>query len=233
MNTLKDDGRARIGFEGLVYDEEARQLRRGAKAIELTRKAFDLLGLLLKNRPRAFSKAELRDALWPSTFVSDSSLAQVVTEVRSALGDDARAPRLIRTVYGFGYAFAGSATNLSGSVAAASPVASSWLVWGPNELALHEGANVIGRDPECPVRINSPRVSRHHARLTVAGTAATLEDLGSKNGTYLEGRLLERALPLRDGDEIVVGPALFVFRASGGTGKTETATRSLRRQSRH
>jgi DNA-binding winged helix-turn-helix (wHTH) protein len=226
---LKDDGRARIGFEGLVYDEEARQLRRGENALELTRKAFDLLGVLLKNRPRALSKAELRDALWPKTFVSDSSLAQVVTEVRSALGDDARAPRLIRTVYGFGYAFAGVATNLSVSRATSTPEASSWLVWGPNEVALHDGASLIGRDPDCLVRVSSPRVSRHHARLTVDGTAATLEDLGSKNGTYLEGRLLRGAMPLRDGDEIAVGPAVFVFRASGRTRTTKTATRSRRR----
>ena len=227
---MKDDGRARIGFEGLVYDEEARQLRRGENALELTPKAFDLLGLLLKNRPRALSKAELRDALWPKTFVSDSSLAQVVTELRSALGDDARAPRLIRTVYGFGYAFAGSATQLSVSSEMPSQVARSWLVWGPNEVALHDGENLIGRDPDCPVRVNSPRVSRHHARLTIAGTEATLEDLHSKNGTYLEGRLVEGSTSLSDGDEIVVGPAVFVFRSSGETGTTRTATRSLRRR---
>ena len=225
---MKGDGRARIGFEAFVYDEEAWQLRRGENAIELTRKAFDLLGLLLKNRPRALSKAELRDALWPKTFVSDSSLAQVVTEVRSALGDDARAPRLIRTVYGFGYAFAGSATQLSGSGARSLPVARSWLVWGSNEAALHDGENVIGRDPDCPVRVNSPRVSRRHACLTVDGTSATLEDLDSKNGTYLEGRLVEGAVPLSDGDEIIVGPTVFVFRASGETGTTKTATRSPR-----
>jgi len=229
LNTLKNDGRARIGFEGLVYDEEARQLRRGEDALELTRKAFDLLGLLLKNRPRALSKAELRDALWPKTFVSDSSLAQVVTEIRRAIGDDARAPRLIRTVYGFGYAFAGSATHLGLSSATSWPVASSWLVWGSNEVALNDGENVIGRDPDCPVRVNSPRVSRRHACLKVTGTGATLEDLGSKNGTYLKGRLVERALALSDGDQFIVGPAVFVFRASGKTETTETATRSPER----
>jgi pSer/pThr/pTyr-binding forkhead associated (FHA) protein len=72
-------------------------------------------------------------------------------------------------------------------------------------------------------------VSRHHARLTVDGTAATLEDLGSKNGTYLEGRLLRGAMPLSDGDEIAIGPALFAFRAAGKTRTTKTATRSRRR----
>jgi DNA-binding winged helix-turn-helix (wHTH) protein len=230
LNTLKGGAHARIGLDDLVYDEEARQLRRGESALDLTRKAFELLGLLLKNRPRALSKAELRDALWPKTFVSDSSLAQVVTELRSALGDDARAPRLIRTVYGFGYAFAGAATKLSVPSATSSPEASSWLVWGPNEVALHDGTNLIGRDADCLVRLSSPRVSRHHARLTVTGRAATLEDLGSKNGTYLEGRLLRGAMPLRDGDEIAIGPAVFVFRASGKTRTTKTATRSPRRE---
>jgi DNA-binding winged helix-turn-helix (wHTH) protein len=233
LNTLKDAGLPRIGFEGFLYDEAARQLRCGKIALELTRKAFDLLGLLLKNRPRALSKAELRDALWPKTFVSDSSLAQVVTELRSVLGDDARAPRLIRTVYGFGYAFAGSATATSVSGGPSSSLACASLVWGPNEVALHEGENVIGRDPGCRVRVNSPRVSRRHARLTLAGPKATLEDLGSKNGTYREGRLVEGALRLSDGDEIIVGPAVFVFRASAVTGTTKTASRALRHESRN
>jgi DNA-binding winged helix-turn-helix (wHTH) protein len=228
--TLKGEGRAKIGFDGLIYDEEALQLRRGGTPLALTRKAFDMLGVLLKNRPRALSKAELRDALWPETFVGDSSLAQVVTELRSALGDDARAPHWIRTVYGFGYAFAGAARDLGASSAAHSPPARSWLVSGPHEWALRDGANLIGRDPGCSVRVDSPRVSRHHARVTVAGAQATLEDLHSKNGTYLEGRLVEGSPTLRDGDEIFVGPAVLVFRASGETGTTRTATRSARRR---
>ena len=51
----------------------------------------------------------LSDRLWAGTAVSDSSVTTLVTELRSALGDDARHPRFIRTAYGFGYSFCGDA----------------------------------------------------------------------------------------------------------------------------
>lgn len=88
-----------------------------------------------------------------------------------------------------------------------------------------EGENVIGRDPDCTVRITSPRVSRRHARIVVDGTRATLDDLGSKNGTHLEGRAIDGPMDLADGDEISVGTAVFVFRAGETTGTTRTGRR--------
>ncbi len=232
--TVNPEGLARIGFGNGLYDEQRRQLELAGTPVDLSHKAFELLGLLLKNRPRAMSKIELRDALWPTTFVADNSLAKLVTEIRDALGDDARAPRLIRTLYGFGYAFCGEATDLEPpGPTTPQPEASYWLLSGRNEVALLEGENLIGRDPECRVRINSPKVSRRHARVIVAETQATVEDLGSKNGTYLERELVEEAKPLTDGDEISVGPALFVFRTSGTTATTQTETaRRSRRASR-
>jgi TolB-like protein/DNA-binding winged helix-turn-helix (wHTH) protein/Flp pilus assembly protein TadD len=79
--------------------------------IRLTPKAFDLLGALLETRPRALSKTEIRDRLWPQTFVTEATLASVVSELRAALADDAKDPRFVRTVHGHGYAFAGTATD--------------------------------------------------------------------------------------------------------------------------
>lgn len=217
---------AKLGFLDFVYDEGAREVRRGKKALGLSPKALELLGLLLKNRPRAMSKAELRDALWPKTFVGDASLARRVNELRTVLGDDAREPRLIRTVYKFGYAFIGDVTDLAASPGrAAEPLPVCWLVSGSNEIGLGDGENAIGRDPDCAVRINSPQVSRRHARILVDGTRARLEDLGSKNGTYLEGRAIEAAQALSDGDEIAVGSFVFVFRVGGPTGTTRTGRR--------
>ena len=72
-------------------------------------KAFDLLGALLEARPRALSKAEIRDRLWPETFVTEATLASVVSELRSSLADDPKEPRFVRTVHGHGYAFSGAA----------------------------------------------------------------------------------------------------------------------------
>jgi len=75
--------------------------------VHLQPKTFELLDLLVRSRPKALSKQRIRAQLWPETVVGDASLTVAVAELRSALGDDAKEPRYVRTVYGFGYAFAG------------------------------------------------------------------------------------------------------------------------------
>ena len=96
-------------FGDFELDQERRQLLRSGEPVPLEPKAYELLSLLLERRPRALSRAQIRDAIWPQTFVSESTLAVVVNGIRHALDDDARSPRFIRTVHGFGYAFCGEA----------------------------------------------------------------------------------------------------------------------------
>src|SRR6185295_12611002 len=98
-----------LAFGDFVFDQERRQLLRLGEPVPLEAKAYELLGLLLSRRPNALSKAQIRDVLWPGTFVSESALARLVTQLRAACGDDAQTPRFIRTVHGFGYAFCGNA----------------------------------------------------------------------------------------------------------------------------
>jgi hypothetical protein len=148
------------------------------------------------------------------TFVAYSSLARLVTEVRQAVGDSSRKPRLVRTVYGRGYAFSGEAID---------EVASCTLAWGGRVLPLIEGENVIGRGDDCHVRIESAKVSRRHARILVAGGRAIVEDLGSKNGTFVGTNTVAAPTRLADGDEILVGAAVLRFRGPAGPGPTETA----------
>ena len=62
------------------------------------------------------------------------------------------------------------------------------------------------------VQIDRTEVSRCHARIVVEGTTATVEDLGSKNGTYLNGRRLLQPAVLADGDEIWIGRSVARFR---------------------
>ena len=81
-------------------------LFRGTGEVRLSPKAFELLTLLVEARPRALSKTELLERVWPGVFVSEDSLAKVVTEIRQALGDRKRPPRIVRTVHRYGYAFA-------------------------------------------------------------------------------------------------------------------------------
>ncbi len=102
-------------FGDFELDQERRQLLRAGEPVPLEPKAYELLSLLLERRPRALSRAQIRDVVWPQTFVSESTLAVVVNGIRQALGDDARHPRFIRTVHGFGYAFCGEA-QASGDV---------------------------------------------------------------------------------------------------------------------
>ncbi len=104
-------GSLRLRFEDWIYDGDVRQLFRGETPVHLTPKAFELLGALLEARPRALSKSEIHDRVWPATFVSEATLASVVSELRAALADDPRTPRFVRTVHGHGYAFSGTAVE--------------------------------------------------------------------------------------------------------------------------
>jgi len=97
------------------------------------------------------------------------------------------------------------------------------VLWESRTITLREGDNIIGRDEGAAVRVDSSNVSRQHARIRVSGATATIEDLGSKNGTFVgEGRVESPRL-LEDGDEIRVGSARMIFRVSSASGSTATA----------
>ncbi len=199
----------------VTLDTDRRQVLRGGQPMHLSPKAFQLLQTLVEDRPRAISKSELQQRLWPDTFVSDTSLTTLVNELRHGLGESAREPGLIRTVHGYGYAFEG----------AVAPVASSGprLVWGLLEVPLREGANVLGRDNDADGTIRDASVSRRHARITIEGDAATLEDLGSKNGTFVGERRVAEPTALADGDAVRLGLVTLVYRTLGAEESTKTA----------
>jgi pSer/pThr/pTyr-binding forkhead associated (FHA) protein len=66
-------------------------------------------------------------------------------------------------------------------------------------------------------------VSRHHAQIVVTNGRATIEDLGSKNGTFVGKEPVNSPRPLSAGDEILVGTAALRFRGPVGQGVTESA----------
>ena len=196
-----------LQFGPWIFDGESRELLGPEGAVHLSPKAFELLGALLESRPRALSKAELRDRLWARTFVADASLASLVKEVRKALGDPVRRPAFVRTVHGFGYSFCGEADEAPRVAASADRCAVCRLLWGPREFLLVDGENVIGRVSKAPAWIDSTTVSRRHARILVSAEGAPLEDLGSKNGTFLCGqRLTARGASGRRPDPTGVRP---------------------------
>jgi DNA-binding winged helix-turn-helix (wHTH) protein len=217
----------RFVFGDFVLDQRTRQLLCSGEERHLEPKAFDLLELLLVRRPEALSKAEIHRTLWPGTFVSESSLTGLVGQIRRALAEKRRRPRFIRTVHRFGYSFSGEAAAIPSGKAGKSRV-SLRVVWEERVIPLVPGENHLGRDEDVAVRIDAPGVSRHHARIAVVGDEATLEDLGSKNGTYLRGRRVEGPTPLRDGDAFRLGRQALVFRSAPRAASTLTETRGPR-----
>jgi DNA-binding winged helix-turn-helix (wHTH) protein len=198
----------RATFDRFTLDPDQRTLFDGTEPIHLGPKAFRLLEILVANTPRALSKQELYEQIWPDTFVDEANLAGLINEVRAALGDPARKPRFIRTVHGFGYSFCGDLKNGVPSAAI--------LIFRGRELPLHEGENVLGRDPSADVPIDDVTVSRRHASISIAETA-TLHDLESKNGTFIDGVRLTHPQTLSDGQTFVLGDASIIFRRSPGS----------------
>ncbi|MFP6767488.1 MAG: FHA domain-containing protein, partial [Planctomycetaceae bacterium] len=83
----------------------------------------------------------------------------------------------------------------------------------PHDLSGEE--TLIGRHPECGIQLDSNAVSRRHARVFVDGGQFAIEDLGSGNGTFVNGQRIESAVPLKNQDRVKLGPILFRFEESG------------------
>ena len=209
-----------LKFADCLFDPKSRQLFRGGAAVPLSPKAWQLLEVLVKERPRAIAKSELQEILWPDTFVVEANLANLVAELREAIGEKGQRDGFLRTVHGFGYAFSGEAVEDSGIRYGA--VSAFALVKDGHAFPLAQGENVIGRDPAAAVFADDATVSRQHARVTVRGAEAFLDDLGSKNGTTLNGKPPEGAARLKNGDAILAGSVLFTVRVASAPGETAT-----------
>jgi DNA-binding winged helix-turn-helix (wHTH) protein len=212
----------KVRFGAFTLDRDTRQLIHAGREIHLAPKAFELLLLLVLDRPKVLSKADLQQRLWPETFVAEANLSNLIAEIREALDDRARAPRFIRTAHGFGYAFCGEAAVVSDTDDAGVDQPLCWLEWGKRRFPLSAGEHVMGRDPDAEVRLDAATVSRRHARIVVSPDGAVLEDFGSKNGTFRGDERVVAPVQLADGDAIRIGSLLVTFRARGAVGSTET-----------
>lgn len=211
-----------VRFGQCTLDTERRQLERDGEVRHLSPKGFELLRLLVENRPRVLSKAELHERLWPSVFVSEATLSSLVAEVRAALGENAQSGGFIRTAHRYGYAFQGDGVEVTPRADA--PAGRCWVIWEFGQVGLGEGRHLLGRDADVAVWLESPTISRHHAAISVTPEGATIVDLGSKNGTHLRGHRLDGPAPLADGDEIRLGSVVVRFRMPGAIGSTVTKT---------
>lgn len=214
-----------VQFGPFALDAARRQLLRDGEVVHLTPKAFDLLLLLVNEAPRVITKRELHERLWPATFVSDATLVGLVKELRRALHDHDDHSPVIRTVHRVGYAFCPE-LHAAGTGARVW----HWLVFRGRRSVLREGENIVGRDPGSDVWLDVAGVSRRHARIIVGDHDASLEDLGSKNGTTVQDGRVHQIVALQDGASITFGPVAGVYRTSTAGMSTETHSRSVRRR---
>jgi DNA-binding winged helix-turn-helix (wHTH) protein len=194
----------RLRFGLYTLDSAQRLLLRRNEVIPLSPKAFTLLQALAQRSPSALSKDEIHGILWPDAFVEEGSLHNLVSEIRGALGTPDR--KLLRTVPRFGYALTAEARRDESSAS------KFCLVLGDEVIPLRVGENILGRGDEVDIPVELPGVSRRHARVVANAGSALIEDLGSKNGTFVGRTRVVDPTPLRDGDRIFLGRTLLLFR---------------------
>jgi len=197
-------GKAAFQLGAWQVDAVACELRNGDLAVRLRPKVMDLLVAFAIRPGEVLSKQALLDLVWTDVTVGDASLSVAVGELRDALGDRAESPQFIETIPRRGYRL----------IAPVTPVDTDrvdqggsrfWLDGAGAKFMLRQGENVIGRAPEAHVRIDSPKVSRRHARIVVEGDSAKLEDLGSKNGTFVGDVRVDGPTQLAHGDQLRLG----------------------------
>ena len=100
------------------------------------------------------------------------------------------------------------------------------VVSGPSQGTTYELAKdrvLIGRSPDCDIALRVPEMSRYHAQFIRTDDGYSLEDLGTSNGSYINGQRVVDRVPLQDGDRIHAGAVILVYRRAevkaGGRGE--------------
>ena len=202
-----------VRFGEFELDLGAFALRRSGRTVRLERLPMELLIRLVSTAGRLVERADLRNALWGSTLFleHEAAINTAVAKVRRALEDDADRPRFVETVVGKGYRFVAPVARSDSIVP---PRREAYcVVRGRRETSLHIGENLIGRDPRADVRVDHAAVSRHHARIVIGSDPPILEDLSSRNGTFIDGVRTVEPTPIHSGAVIGLGPIALVFRA--------------------
>jgi DNA-binding winged helix-turn-helix (wHTH) protein len=211
----------RLAFTHHVLHLASRQIFRDGAPVHLSPKAMDLLLCLVAHPDRYLSKEELQGVLWPGMRVGTTSLPGLVKELRRALGDTAEAP-VVRTLHGRGYQFcaelrvASAEPGFHGSASApdaetelslppevradgsALGLATLWPPAGPRLRLAERERWELGRAEGCALHLPYEKVSRRHAEILRRGPAFVLHDLGSTNGTYVQGERVREGAVLRD-----------------------------------
>lgn len=219
-------------FAGFELDLAAYVLRAHGEAVRLEKIPMEILILLVQRAGTLIERSEMAAAVWgPGVFLEqEAAINTAVRKIRQVLRDDAAAPRFVQTVVGKGYRFIASVESIN----ADEPGVSSNLDEagcpryvvrvGGQEFVLPAGETVLGRDPSAGVYVDHPSVSRRHARLSIKGGRAQIEDLDSRNGTYVNGRRLDGPSEIREDAIIGLGPVTLVFCVLRAPASTQSMT---------
>src|SRR5262245_39535026 len=117
---------ATVGFGPFIFDRANGLLRNEGREVPLPPRVLGVLELLVSRAGAIVSRQVLVDTVWKDAFVTDTSLAEAISVLRQALGDDPQAPQYIQTVHRRGYRFVAPVAALSSApVEAAATAASS------------------------------------------------------------------------------------------------------------
>ena len=220
-------------LEEWTIDPHGNRIVCGAVTVRLEPRAMEVLLCLADHQGRVVARKTIFDRVWATEFVTDSTLTHTIADLRRAFGDDPRKPRIIETIPKRGNRLIAAIRGRAGAPSAgpfedqplatvaanrvvvrpraAGPPSDSLLMIGDREVFIGGGEIEIGRTTRSGLKILSSEVSRNHARLVIVDEGATIEDLGSKNGTAVNGRDIEARTDLASGDVIKIGPHEIVF----------------------
>jgi DNA-binding winged helix-turn-helix (wHTH) protein len=205
-----------------MVDPELNRVSTGDTLVQLEIRFMQVLVYLAERAGSVVPRKELFDAVWATEYVSDNALTHAIAELRKALGDSAREPAYIETVQRRGYRLIAPVSGFERADRVVGERVACWLISGASTIPLAPGETVIGRAADADVVIESPKVSRRHARVVVDGGRAVIEDLGSTNGTSVNGSRIEGPRELLHGDEILIGRGVQSFRFACNSPDAET-----------
>jgi DNA-binding winged helix-turn-helix (wHTH) protein len=220
----EDSMNGRLRFAEFELDVGAYVLRRPDGPLRLEKLPMEVLILLVQRAGTLVQRSEIQARLWgPDIYVEhDSAINTALRKIRRALGDDAEHPRFVETVVGKGYRFI-APLELDGSPQARPSAehgqsSARWRVFpsyavtrGKQQFILEAGETVFGRDPAVGAYVDHPSVSRRHACISISSQGVVLEDLKSRNGTFVNGRRIDGPTRIDHGALIGLGPITLTF----------------------
>ena len=215
-------------FAGFELDLAAYELRERGERVRLEKLPMEVLILLVRDAGTLVGRRDIQAALWqPGVFVDhDAAINTAIRKIRQALDDDADKPRFVETVVGKGYRFVAKVDRPALESAIQEDdgrrFPSYCVTRGRHEFFLESGENLLGRDPGARVYVDHTSVSRQHARISIGSQRATLEDLKSRNGTFLDGRRIDSPTEIHHGAIIGLGPITFTFLVLSGPVSTRS-----------